>query len=55
MLALAGEFRVVHRLLRLLENEGGGAHCKAQVDRVLDACAQMQNLREAIWSTKVCI
>jgi hypothetical protein len=43
----------VLRLLRLLENEGGGALCKAQVDRVLDACAQMQNLREAIWSTKV--
>jgi hypothetical protein len=51
--ARTGEFRVVLRLLRLLENEGGGALCKAQVDRVLDACAQMQNLREAIWSTKV--
>ena len=45
-----GEFRVITRLVRLLEN---GSACKAQVDRVIDAAAHMQNLREAIWATKV--
>jgi hypothetical protein len=41
----AGKFGAVRSLLRALE---GGLAAKASLDCVLDACAAMQNLREAI-------
>lgn len=44
---LQGGFPCVRSLTRLLE---GGASAKATLDEVLDRCAAMQNLREAILS-----
>lgn len=44
-----GNFHMIMRLVRLLEN---GTHCKQQVDRIVEAAAHMQNLRDAIWATK---
>ncbi|KAJ1425575.1 Protein-tyrosine phosphatase-like [Sesbania bispinosa] len=40
-----GEYAVIRSLIRVLE---GGVEGKRQVDKVIDKCAQMQNLREAI-------
>ncbi|KAM7276899.1 hypothetical protein ACFE04_018765 [Oxalis oulophora] len=40
-----GEYVVIRSLIRVLE---GGVEGKRQVDRVIDKCASMQNLREAI-------
>uniref|UniRef100_A0A6N2NAG9 Tyrosine specific protein phosphatases domain-containing protein n=1 Tax=Salix viminalis TaxID=40686 RepID=A0A6N2NAG9_SALVM len=40
-----GEYAVVRSLIRVLE---GGVDGKKQVDKVIDKCASMQNLREAI-------
>ncbi|XP_050236366.1 uncharacterized protein LOC126686370 [Mercurialis annua] len=40
-----GEYTVIRSLTRVLE---GGAEGKRQVDKVIDKCASMQNLREAI-------
>ncbi|CAA7030575.1 unnamed protein product [Microthlaspi erraticum] len=40
-----GEYAVVRSLIRVLE---GGVEGKRQVDKVIDKCASMQNLREAI-------
>ncbi|KAJ3698159.1 hypothetical protein LUZ61_001864 [Rhynchospora tenuis] len=40
-----GEYAVVRSLVRVLE---GGVECKRQVDKVIDKCDSMQNLREAI-------
>ena len=42
---LRGEFEVVMRLVRVLEN---GSECKDHTDACLDLCGTMQNLREAI-------
>ncbi|XP_050251484.1 uncharacterized protein LOC126698360 isoform X1 [Quercus robur] len=40
-----GEYAVIRSLIRVLE---GGVEGKRQVDKVIDKCATMQNLREAI-------
>ncbi|XP_028800975.1 paladin isoform X3 [Neltuma alba] len=40
-----GEYAVVRSLVRVLE---GGVEGKRQVDKIIDKCASMQNLREAI-------
>ncbi|XP_047316660.1 paladin-like isoform X2 [Impatiens glandulifera] len=40
-----GEYGVIRSLIRVLE---GGLEGKRQVDKVIDKCAAMQNLREAI-------
>ncbi|KAL5539852.1 hypothetical protein UlMin_045473 [Ulmus minor] len=40
-----GEYAVIRSLIRVLE---GGLEGKRQVDKVIDKCASMQNLREAI-------
>ncbi|XP_027365720.1 paladin-like isoform X2 [Abrus precatorius] len=40
-----GEYTVIRSLMRVLE---GGVEGKRQVDKVIDKCASMQNLREAI-------
>ncbi|KAK6941169.1 hypothetical protein RJ641_030700 [Dillenia turbinata] len=40
-----GEYAVIRSLLRVLE---GGVEGKRQVDKVIDKCSSMQNLREAI-------
>ncbi|KAM3683231.1 hypothetical protein ACB098_12G130800 [Castanea mollissima] len=40
-----GEYAVIRSLIRVLE---GGVEGKKQVDKVIDKCATMQNLREAI-------
>ncbi|EXB44485.1 hypothetical protein L484_013904 [Morus notabilis] len=40
-----GEYAVIRSLVRVLE---GGLEGKRQVDKVIDRCASMQNLREAI-------
>lgn len=40
-----GEYGVIRSLIRVLE---GGVEGKRQVDKVIDKCATMQNLREAI-------
>lgn len=40
-----GEYPVIRSLIRVLE---GGVEGKRQVDEVIDKCASMQNLREAI-------
>lgn len=40
-----GEYAVIRSLIRVLE---GGVEAKKQVDKVIDKCASMQNLREAI-------
>ncbi|XVE73576.1 hypothetical protein DITRI_Ditri11bG0129700 [Diplodiscus trichospermus] len=40
-----GEYAVIRSLMRVLE---GGVEGKRQVDKVIDKCASMQNLREAI-------
>ncbi|KAL8144431.1 hypothetical protein V2J09_017463 [Rumex salicifolius] len=40
-----GEYAVIRSLVRVLE---GGAEGKKQVDKVIDKCSSMQNLREAI-------
>lgn len=40
-----GEYAVIRSLIRVLE---GGVEGKRQVDTVIDKCASMQNLREAI-------
>ncbi|CAI8615290.1 unnamed protein product [Vicia faba] len=40
-----GEYAVIRSLVRVLE---GGVDGKKQVDKVIDKCASMQNLREAI-------
>nr|GMD60850.1 paladin [Ipomoea batatas] len=40
-----GEYTVIRSLIRVLE---GGVEGKKQVDKVIDRCASMQNLREAI-------
>ncbi|CAL9065489.1 unnamed protein product [Musa banksii] len=40
-----GEYTVIRSLIRVLE---GGAEAKKQVDKVIDKCDSMQNLREAI-------
>ncbi|XP_044494094.1 paladin-like isoform X3 [Mangifera indica] len=42
-----GEYAVIRSLIRVLE---GGVEGKRQVDKVIDKCASMQNLREAIAS-----
>ncbi|KAI3517914.1 hypothetical protein L1887_17136 [Cichorium endivia] len=42
---LRGEYTVIRSLIRVLE---GGVEGKRQVDKVIDKCASMQNLREAI-------
>ncbi|KAJ6956755.1 paladin isoform X2 [Populus alba x Populus x berolinensis] len=42
---LRGEYAVIRSLIRVLE---GGVEGKKQVDKVIDKCASMQNLREAI-------
>ncbi|KAL4574619.1 hypothetical protein LXL04_021454 [Taraxacum kok-saghyz] len=42
---LRGEFTVIRSLIRVLE---GGVEGKRQVDKVIDKCSSMQNLREAI-------
>ncbi len=44
-----GNYQVINRLLRVLEN---GTQAKAQVDKVMDLCGHMQNLREAVWTVK---
>ncbi|XVF72883.1 hypothetical protein PTKIN_Ptkin12aG0156300 [Pterospermum kingtungense] len=44
---LRGEYAVIRSLIRVLE---GGVEGKRQVDKVIDKCASMQNLREAIAS-----
>ncbi|PKA51507.1 hypothetical protein AXF42_Ash002873 [Apostasia shenzhenica] len=43
--ARRGEYSVIRSLVRVLE---GGAEGKRQVDKVIDRCDAMQNLREAI-------
>ncbi|KAI4301625.1 hypothetical protein L6164_034885 [Bauhinia variegata] len=40
-----GEYAIIRSLIRVLE---GGVEGKRQVDKVIDKCASMQNLREAI-------
>ncbi|KAK4783955.1 hypothetical protein SAY86_018323 [Trapa natans] len=40
-----GEYAVIRSLIRVLE---GGVEGKRQVDKVIDMCSSMQNLREAI-------
>ena len=40
-----GEYTVIQSLIRVLE---GGVEGKRQVDKVIDKCSAMQNLREAI-------
>jgi protein-tyrosine phosphatase len=40
-----GEYTVIRSLVRVLE---GGVEGKRQVDKVIDSCSAMQNLREAI-------
>ncbi|KAG0594286.1 hypothetical protein M758_UG064500 [Ceratodon purpureus] len=40
-----GEYTVIRSLIRVLE---GGVEGKRQVDKVIDCCSAMQNLREAI-------
>ncbi|KAB2003186.1 hypothetical protein ES319_D11G113500v1 [Gossypium barbadense] len=40
-----GEYTLIRSLIRVLE---GGVEGKRQVDKVIDKCASMQNLREAI-------
>ncbi|KAK1558965.1 hypothetical protein Q3G72_008813 [Acer saccharum] len=40
-----GEYAVIRSLIRVLE---GGVEGKKQVDKVIDKCSSMQNLREAI-------
>ncbi|XP_015159945.1 paladin isoform X2 [Solanum tuberosum] len=40
-----GEYTVIRSLIRVLE---GGVEGKRQVDKVIDKCSSMQNLREAI-------
>ncbi|XVE77374.1 hypothetical protein DITRI_Ditri13aG0057200 [Diplodiscus trichospermus] len=40
-----GEYAVIRSLIRVVE---GGVEGKRQVDKVIDKCASMQNLREAI-------
>eukprot|EP01018_Ginkgo_biloba_P008620 Gb_04879 [translate_table: standard] len=40
-----GEYTVIRSLIRVLE---GGVEGKRQVDKVIDKCSAMQNLREAI-------
>ncbi|KAA3471474.1 paladin-like [Gossypium australe] len=40
-----GEYAVIRSLIRVLE---GGVEGKRQVDKVIDKCSSMQNLREAI-------
>ncbi|KAL6009024.1 hypothetical protein ACLOJK_022251 [Asimina triloba] len=40
-----GDYAVIRSLIRVLE---GGVEGKRQVDKVIDRCASMQNLREAI-------
>ncbi|KAL5792093.1 hypothetical protein ACOSP7_000687 [Xanthoceras sorbifolium] len=40
-----GEYAVIRSLIRVLE---GGVEGKRQVDKVIDRCSSMQNLREAI-------
>ncbi|KAG6550760.1 hypothetical protein Mapa_007664 [Marchantia paleacea] len=40
-----GEYTVIRSLIRVLE---GGAESKREVDKVIDKCSAMQNLREAI-------
>ncbi|RWR94458.1 paladin isoform X2 [Cinnamomum micranthum f. kanehirae] len=42
---LRGEYAVIRSLTRVLE---GGVEAKRQVDKVIDKCSSMQNLREAI-------
>uniref|UniRef100_A0A7I4E3I3 Paladin n=1 Tax=Physcomitrium patens TaxID=3218 RepID=A0A7I4E3I3_PHYPA len=42
-----GEYAVIRSLIRVLE---GGVEGKRQVDKVIDSCSAMQNLREAIAS-----
>ncbi|PON43261.1 Protein-tyrosine phosphatase-like [Parasponia andersonii] len=42
-----GEYGVIRSLVRVLE---GGLEGKRQVDKIIDKCASMQNLREAIAS-----
>nr|GEX09018.1 paladin isoform X1 [Tanacetum cinerariifolium] len=42
---LRGEYTVIRSLIRVLE---GGVEGKRQVDKVIDKCSSMQNLREAI-------
>ncbi|KAH8517096.1 hypothetical protein H0E87_005155 [Populus deltoides] len=42
---LRGEYAVIRSLIRVLE---GGVEGKNKVDKVIDKCASMQNLREAI-------
>ncbi|CAM6102777.1 unnamed protein product [Calypogeia fissa] len=42
-----GEYTVIRSLVRVLE---GGAESKREVDKVIDKCSAMQNLREAIAS-----
>ncbi|CAI9099930.1 OLC1v1036826C1 [Oldenlandia corymbosa var. corymbosa] len=42
---LRGEYAVIRSLIRVLE---GGVEGKRQVDKVIDKCSSMQNLREAI-------
>ncbi|KAK8681260.1 hypothetical protein V6N13_053665 [Hibiscus sabdariffa] len=42
---IEGEYAVIRSLIRVLE---GGVEGKRQVDKVIDKCASMQNLREAI-------
>ncbi|XP_042416053.1 paladin-like [Zingiber officinale] len=43
--AKRGEYAVIRSLIRVLE---GGAEAKKQVDKVIDMCDSMQNLRDAI-------
>eukprot|EP00455_Lapot_gusevi_P005408 TRINITY_DN12302_c0_g1_i3.p1 TRINITY_DN12302_c0_g1~~TRINITY_DN12302_c0_g1_i3.p1 ORF type:complete len:228 (-),score=21.51 TRINITY_DN12302_c0_g1_i3:108-710(-) len=45
-----GEYRWIQRLVRLLED---GVTVKAELDRIIDYCSHMQNLREAIFHQKL--
>lgn len=47
---LRGEYKVVIRLIRVIYK---GRVCKILTDRAVDQCSHIQNLREAIYDTKM--
>ena len=47
---LQGEYKLIHQLCQLLDQ---GRSAKQLADRCIDACAHLQNLREAIYDHKV--
>lgn len=45
-----GDYRVILQLLKVLER---GRECKLLVDRIIDLCSHVQNIREAIYVFKL--